>query len=275
MTKNRRVWKKYAKLAMRGNMGILAMGMFLTTVANMVANSLTNFFFSGSGIFTFVLAELFSFIVSLVLNIFAAGYAYINLKVTREENAVLGDLFYFFKNGSDRAIIAGFAMSFLQFLSSVPMIVYTFTSKGAQTPEEALQMEVHFLMLMLGALIVQMILTIPFSMSYYLLSDHPEMSGLDAVKGSLKMMKNHMGAYLLMEISFFPWILASAFTFYLALVWVIPYIHMVEAEFYRDLNGEFTIRREYLEKPAEVVVEENKSVEAIAEKNEQEDESEA
>lgn len=247
MTLKRKGWKKYAKMAMGGNLGILIAGMFMTIMANIAANSLTNYFFSGSGLFTFILAELFSFIVSLVLNILIAGYAYMNLKVARYEKALVSDVFYFFRNGSDRVIIAGFVMALLQFIASIPLLIFNYTSVIGETREALLDWEIRFLGLMLLTLVLQMLFSIPFSMTYYLLADDPELSGMDAIRGSLSMMKHHMGSYLIMKISFLPWLIGSVFTFYIGLIWVIPYMNMVEAEFYRDLHGEFIVQSAYTE----------------------------
>lgn len=247
MTLRIRDWKKYARMAMQGNLGILAAGMFMTTMASMIANSVTNMFFSGSGIYTFILAECFTFIVSLILNILIAGNELMNLKVAREEKAGIQDVVYYFRFGSDRVIIAGLVRAVLQFLSSVPMIIYNYTAEIGTTQEEILQWEIRFLMLMLVAMTLQVLFTIPFSLSYYLLADYPEMTGIEAVKQSMKMMKGHMGKYLLMELSFLPWIIGSAFTFYLALIWVLPYMNLVKAEFYRDVHGEFVVQSAYHE----------------------------
>ena len=52
------------------------------------------------------------------------------------------------------------------------------------------------------------------------------------------MMKGHIGRYLLLQISFIPWMIASMFTFYIALLWLLPYMEMSAVMFYRDLRGE-------------------------------------
>lgn len=264
MTKRRRRWKAYAKIALRGNFGIMILGMFLTKMATMLANSLTEYFFSGTGVFTLVLSEIFSFVVSLILSILTAGYCYMTLKIAREENTSIRDILYFFKTkSSDRVIIAGFVMTLLQFIASVPMLVFNFTSKIGETQAELLQWQTRFLMLMLLMLILQMILTVPFVLAYYLLADHEEMSGMQAIKESVRMMKHHIGEYFLMQFSFIPMILLSALAFYLPLVWIMPYMSVVEAEFYREQNGEFVVQSAYKENKEETIY----TIEALGEDN--------
>ncbi len=76
-------------------------------------------------------------------------------------------------------------------------------------------------------------------MSYYILSDNPDMKGTQALKASAKLMKGHYWEYLKMLLSFIPWIIFSMFTLYLALIWLVPYIETCMAVFYRNISGEF------------------------------------
>lgn len=242
MMKKRRGWKKDAKLALQGNYSVLILGLFVILLVNLVANTMTDFFFGGKGIFTLILAEVFSFIVSLVINIFSAGYDYMNLRVARYEKTVIRDILFFFRNNSDRVIIAGLVITIIQLIASAPGLIYSHYVPVGTTTEAIMKWQGMFLMFMMVTLILQMILTIPFSLAYYLLADHPEMSGMEAIKTSVKMMKGHMWQYLLLQLSFLPWIIGSVFTMYIALLWVLPYMQVASAEFYRDLNGEFRIQ---------------------------------
>ena len=52
------------------------------------------------------------------------------------------------------------------------------------------------------------------------------------------MMRGNFWRYLLLKLSFVPLMLLSVFTFYIALLWILPYMTMTETMFYRDLKGE-------------------------------------
>ena len=56
------------------------------------------------------------------------------------------------------------------------------------------------------------------------------------------MMKGNFWRYVKLNLSFVPLLLLSVFTFYIALFWIIPYMEMSMATFYRDLNGELDHR---------------------------------
>jgi uncharacterized membrane protein len=241
MTKSRRQWKKEAKLALKGRYGMVILGMMVTSLVNVAASILTDFFFPGSGVFTTVLAEIFSFLISLVTNVVAAGYAYMVLKLARGEEAQVGDLWYFFKNSPDRVILAGFVMGVLQWIASVPTMIYTYTVDQGTTDAALMEWQMNFLLLMLLSIVLQLLLTLPFTLVYYILADRPEMGGFVALRESARMMKGHMGTYLILMISFVPILFGSILTLYISLIWIIPYMQMTETEFYRDLNGEFRV----------------------------------
>ncbi len=58
------------------------------------------------------------------------------------------------------------------------------------------------------------------------------------VKSSLELAKGHRVEFYGLLISFFGWFLLSMVTFGIALLWVIPYINVALANFYRYLNNE-------------------------------------
>ena len=87
-------------------------------------------------------------------------------------------------------------------------------------------------------------------MTYYILSDKPELKSTEAMKESLEMMHGNFGRYLMLKISFIPLMFLSVFTFYIALLWIFPYMAMTEVMFYRDLTGELKVQKEEEERVA-------------------------
>ena len=242
MTKTRQQWKKGARRALEGNYANAIFGMLITAGANLLASGLTDYLFPGSTVLSRVLAECFLFIISLILSICSAGYAYLLLNFSREKPAGLGDLFYFFKNQPDRVIVAGFVLSLIQLVTSIPTIIYSYTAPEAVTMDDMITRMSHLLLFALLAMILQLLLTLPFTLTYYLFADDSELSGLDALKQSARMMKGHYGQYLLLQLSFVPLLILSPLLLYIPLLWLIPYMEMASVEFYRDLNGEFEMQ---------------------------------
>ena len=104
--------------------------------------------------------------------------------------------------------------------------------------------------LMIVGMIVYQILVIPLEMTYYILADKPELKSTEAMKESLEMMHGNFGRYLMLKISFIPLMFLSVFTFYIALLWIFPYMAMTEVMFYRDLTEELKVQKEEEERVA-------------------------
>ena len=239
MTKTRKQWKLEARRALQGNFMLAVPAMLATVGVNFLGTLLADTFFPDPGLMSTILAECFVFIFSLILSILMAGYSYLMMNLARGREAGLGDLLYFFKNQPDRVIIAGFVMALLQLLASVPSLIFSYTTQMGSTVEAQLDWMTRFLVLTVAAAVLQLLLTLPFACSYYLLADDESLSGWESLKQSARMMRSHFFDFILLQMSFLPMMILSIFMLYLPMLWVLPYMEMSNVEFYRDLNGEF------------------------------------
>lgn len=230
--------KLSAKQAMRGRTGLLIMAMLAYTALGFAGNMLTTMFFPGTGIPDIIISEVFLFILTLVFGIFYAGVRYLYLNVARGRAYSMEDLIYFFRNDPDKVIVATFVLCLISLAVSLPVNIYLYNMEIGTSLEAQLDWAVTTLVLMLAAMAVSELLTLPFEMTYYLMADHPEMGGIDALKSSVRMLKGKTGRLLLLKLSFIPMMLLSVFTLYIALIWIIPYMEMATAEFYRALLDE-------------------------------------
>ena len=81
-----------------------------------------------------------------------------------------------------------------------------------------------------------------YMMTYYILRDEPELSPLQAITKSRRMMDGHKGEAFVLGLSFIGWILLGIVTLFIGFLWIIPYIGVTYAHFYN------TIREKYEEK---------------------------
>ena len=75
-----------------------------------------------------------------------------------------------------------------------------------------------------------------YSMTYYILADHPEMTANQAIAESQKMMNGHKARLFVLELSFIPWLFLVSITIGLAAFYVVPYMQATMAAFYEDLK---------------------------------------
>ena len=82
-----------------------------------------------------------------------------------------------------------------------------------------------------------------YRMVPYILKEHPELSGTQAITLSRRMMKGHKGDAFVLDLSFIGWILLSALTFgILHLFYVGPYIEATNAELYKAVRADYEAR---------------------------------
>lgn len=75
-----------------------------------------------------------------------------------------------------------------------------------------------------------------FSQATYILIDNPEMSPVDCLKESTRIMQGNKMQLLLFELSFFGWFLLTSFTFGIAGIFVFPYFNLALANFYLEIK---------------------------------------
>lgn len=89
--------------------------------------------------------------------------------------------------------------------------------------------------------LVSLFLMIPKSFLYvlsmYIGFDNPDMTSKEAVEKSAELMKGNRWRFFCLSFSFIGWIILSAFTLYIGLLWVFPYMQVSIVIFYEELIG--------------------------------------
>ena len=99
-----------------------------------------------------------------------------------------------------------------------------------------------------------------YAMTMYIMQDHPELSGNDAITKSRQMMDGHKFDLFILDLSFIGWYLLGALTFGILIVFYVePYRQVTRTNFYEQLRMDY----EGLTAPQEVadvteVTDENK-----------------
>ena len=77
-----------------------------------------------------------------------------------------------------------------------------------------------------------------YSMAPYILADHPQMKGIEAIRASKELMKGKKGRLFCLKLSYIGWILLSILTYGILLLWVEPKMSAATAAFYEDIKHE-------------------------------------
>ena len=99
------------------------------------------------------------------------------------------------------------------------------------------------ILIFIGSLIGFILLIVPgvifilgVSMTWFIMNDEPDISGLDAVKKSWAMMKGYKGNYFVLALTFIGWILLGLVTAGLGFLFVYPYLATTMANYYDEIK---------------------------------------
>ena len=165
---SRRELKNYAKQAMSGKYGILILAFVAVQALALISSMISSALFPGEETIDIVLSYAFTFILTLLINVVAAGMNYMYLNIARGKAYSLNDLFYFYRHHPDRVIVAGFFMAVLNLLTMLPYTIYS----NANLPGEDASVEVLItwlytgVVLMIVGMIVYQILLYPIDVSF-------------------------------------------------------------------------------------------------------------
>lgn len=84
-----------------------------------------------------------------------------------------------------------------------------------------------------------------YSMTPYIMVEHPEYGALDAIGYSKEMMVGNKWRLFCMQLSFIGWGILCLFTLGIGFLWLNPYIEAANAAFYRDVSQNHAQRTAY------------------------------
>ncbi|OKL37645.1 DUF975 family protein [Domibacillus mangrovi] len=78
-----------------------------------------------------------------------------------------------------------------------------------------------------------------YMMTFYILRDRPELSPLEVITESRKMMNGHKGEAFVLGLTFIGWLLLGVVTLGIGFLWIVPYISVTFAHFYDTIREEY------------------------------------
>jgi len=152
-----------------------------------------------------MMERIVSIAISLSAGPFSLGFAGYFLKRIRDEDITIGNIFDGFNHFFSSVLLAFFMGLFIilwSLLLVVPGIIKIFS----------------------------------YSMAYYIMYDNPEIGALEALRKSKIMMKGYKGKLFFLYLSFIGWFFLAAFTLFIGILWLAPYVNLSIANFYENLK---------------------------------------
>lgn len=245
-----------AREALRGQWGINAAVILVVNLIvymiGLVVVRITSF---SAGTFQNVIIDLL--LNFLIIFAFTYGQSYIALDVSRGNRAEIGDIFVIFqkKYYVPMAIfnfigqLLTFVMSLIVFIpillifglgtyitiatSNVDSLMNIFTSMPVLSTGVVIMV---VLALTAISFIFSVIIGGIFQFAAWAKIDNPDMPTMSALKYAWLLLKNRLGQYILLNLSFIGWYLTCILI--LPIFWVTPYVNVTLATFYNDLKQE-------------------------------------
>ncbi|PLT30488.1 DUF975 family protein [Peribacillus deserti] len=152
-------------------------------------------------------ADILNMIISVILFPLSTAFYWIFLNVSRNGNVKISWLFTIYSNGRmalkiiGTTILIGIFVLLWAILLIIPAIIKSFS----------------------------------YSQTFFILRDRPELSALEAITESKKLMKGNKWKFFLMNLSFIGWAILCIFTLGIGLLWLVPYVSTSMAVFYNNL----------------------------------------
>lgn len=238
--------KNTARTKLAGNFGtgallILCRAMIIfavTLMANSIIALLANLLqLSGGDTGVSLTATLFSYLVSLLLAIFAGvfstGGALFYLNVACGRTASFSDLFYGFRYLLRPSLGISTVMTLLYTACMLPGEVCYYLYANYLKTNQVLLLAAA-LVFLIGS-ILYLYFSIELSMAYFLLLDFPGSTAGELLRLSKRIMKGHKWEYFILQLSYIPMNLLGFLSCGIGFLWVTSYTSTTNALYFLDV----------------------------------------
>lgn len=226
--------KALAREQLNGKYGEAVGVVFLVTLITYSISFIIGYFSNTNTVSSTIIYYLISFIISLLSVVLSTGLIKFFLKIVKNEEYKIGDMFWGFQNHPDKIILFTVILSLIFFVCLIPSAILFVWFTISKNP-------IIFVLAMaalIGGIVVIIIVELIFSQVLFILADNSDYSVLELMKESKNMMEGHKGRLFYLQISFLGWYALSLLSCGLALLWIKPYRLCTVAHFYMDIKKE-------------------------------------
>ena len=176
-----------------------------------------------------VLGSILVFLLSSLLQI---GVSQIHLQIARKQETRLEHLFFAFRNNPDRFLGYSAVLLAAGLICMFPGVLLLMLPSSGDT---AVLLALTGGIVTAAGSVVLIVLLLSWALTPFLMLDHPELRVREALRNSRQLMRGQKSRLFILELSFLGWILFSAFSMGIALLWVLPYMTQTLVWFYLEL----------------------------------------
>lgn len=194
---------------------------------------------------SYLITTVFSLLCSCTVNFLTAGYTAFALKLHDKQDFSIKILLEGFSRAVPVLLLFWLKAIFLSLWLSVVSLPLTYVLT-AVLEAGMVSEEMTFRLLILGMSIFMFLLSYRYRMAVFMLMDDPALSARQALNRAKAVNQIHRFRLFLLDLSFVPWILLSALTCGILLIWKLPYMLATYAGAYRFMTEDYLKRQENL-----------------------------
>lgn len=176
------------------------------------------------------------FLIFLIGEVLSIGVSYLHLNLTRGKKFQLMDIFFPFRQHTERFFGASFLFSVPVLILSLPAFV---TENWIYNKDD---ISAGSIAIVVGACLFSLVAVLLFTLNYnfatFFLLDSSEKKVFAAFHDARLLMKGRKLRLLHLLFSFLGWSAIALFSFGIAALWIMPYLNQTLVTFYLDCTGE-------------------------------------
>lgn len=222
--------KAIAKERALDRYGTLIFANILIFVIQVIISGITTVASSGS-IIIFVINQLISLIVSILLGILSSGKAYLYMNLVYSQTISASDIFFGLKQHPEKAVVIQSVFVIANFVVTLPSsLILFFTNQSS-----SIDLYLTNIIVLIVGIIINIYISLVYSQAFFLLHDFPDRSAKDLLATSRRLMKGKKLKLFLLELSFVPLYIFGIITLFVPLLWISVYRYASVAVFYQKL----------------------------------------
>ncbi len=223
--------KSLAKGQLLGKYGIVVAAYAIHMGCILFTSFMVSMFIDTTTLIGNIIYLLVNILLSLFGGLFVYGEAYIYLKIACNQPVTVNDLFCGFGSNAEKIARVQIVFALVAVICSFPNLM---TPMLLQHPENPYLMLIYVI-LMIVTTAANVIFSLTFAASFYLMHDFPNYTPKEILMQSYKIMKGNRGRLFYIELSFIPLLLLGFCSCCVTYLWILPYMEAVQANFYLDL----------------------------------------
>ncbi|MBP3872452.1 MAG: DUF975 family protein [Lachnospiraceae bacterium] len=236
--------------ALAGNYMPYFIVLVITGVLTGLLNQLLSFVAAPSGRAGFVLLIvidlLLDYVVMILAKMFQAGQYFMSLNIARYNRVSVSDLFLPFRYDTAKAFKLCAILALVETVCLAPFTVCVsnllYVGAFGIGTGTAVSVLAIFL-LTFGGIVsligLELLIAFPLSQALFLYIDHQEYSARECLSRSRSLMSGNVIGYFRLHLSLIGYFALCIVSLGLGLIWVLPYLNVIRANYYMNLTGTY------------------------------------